>query len=832
MVFRKYERRKSCVIIYVVGMGEGVVSRLGLLRLAKEIRDFGNLPEYIFAAPGDNLREIHFVIAYLPYDEAAPATRAYADGVYWFKLKIPAEYPFSAPALYVMTPSGRFVDEGPVCTSDASFHNRDANRGLALTAYMLSLAAYVRDDANRGSIGFYKHVGSPENLAMFRAQCAAGSMAHNLKFKAFREAFPGLGLDRAENVAWMERRKAEMRGDVQAVEQPEKREREESPEPLPEPAPKRAHVLPVEATIERRAATWVIPPPVPRPALLAPPDFGVTEIVDAIARVGEAATQDAQYGASRQLYAQFGKSREVASRFLEAQLDEIKQRNVPDAPPLDTPISWAGVLYAHQRDALPVLLAMDGAGGGVLADPPGFGKTYMIAALIRAHLEMHPNSGHTIVVAQRRLHANWAAAIVALGIEEHVKLLVSSASMQRARSADEFVGVARVVYDEAHLRAKFDRGPFSQWYVSATPGWDGVSNMFPGRALGEIVLRRRPEENTAAVPPVHDVLHVLPATDMEMALSRSVTSLQNLIAVGARTIGSRMHAAVRPVFEQALNAMTLGIAHEAADEARKLLRVTTSRLRGTRISLNVPQNAESILERANMQGDNTGTCQVCAKPVGGGTDAVIFEQCAHIVCVDCFNAINVHFDKHPTCGLPCGRCTYNEVALLSVLRNGRPAPPARDPPAGGHRVREIVRTCESLRNRRVAVVVRGRALLFAVCAELRAAGHTHMTISSTSAPERLDRVMTAMAKMSNALLVVEEIAMRVGVNMQHFHDVLFVSAPLSPPVMLQIGARFVRPCASVDSVTFHHFYARDTFEARVYERFFDGERTDYDAPGE
>ncbi|KHN83944.1 Adaptin ear-binding coat-associated protein 2 [Toxocara canis] len=71
---------------------------------------------YVLAAPlHSNILEWHYVI------RGAPST-PYEGGIYHGKLIFPPDFPFKPPAIYMLTPSGRFQTNTRLCLSISDFH--------------------------------------------------------------------------------------------------------------------------------------------------------------------------------------------------------------------------------------------------------------------------------------------------------------------------------------------------------------------------------------------------------------------------------------------------------------------------------------------------------------------------------------------------------------------------------------------------------------------------------------------------------------------------------------------------------------------------------------
>jgi len=86
-----------------------------LARLRKELRSF-DPPPFIRAAPLEsNLQEWRYVLQ-------GPPDSPYEGALYHGKLRFPDDFPFKPPAIYMLTPNGRFETDRRLCLSISDFH--------------------------------------------------------------------------------------------------------------------------------------------------------------------------------------------------------------------------------------------------------------------------------------------------------------------------------------------------------------------------------------------------------------------------------------------------------------------------------------------------------------------------------------------------------------------------------------------------------------------------------------------------------------------------------------------------------------------------------------
>ncbi|AAZ10910.1 ubiquitin-conjugating enzyme E2, putative [Trypanosoma brucei brucei TREU927] len=89
----------------------------GVRRLQKELRDITlDPPPYCNAAPSsESIFTWYFTLDGLPQTP-------YEGGRYVGELRFPPEYPMKAPKIIMLTPSGRFVINSPICLTITDFH--------------------------------------------------------------------------------------------------------------------------------------------------------------------------------------------------------------------------------------------------------------------------------------------------------------------------------------------------------------------------------------------------------------------------------------------------------------------------------------------------------------------------------------------------------------------------------------------------------------------------------------------------------------------------------------------------------------------------------------
>lgn len=133
---------------------------------------------YITAEPlPSNVLEWHYVVK-------GPEGSPYEGGTYHGKLVFPKEYPFKPPAIYMITPNGRFKTNTRLCLSISDFHPDTWNPGWSVSTILTGLLSFMLEKSVT--------LGSIETTDVQKRIYASQSGRTNLKDKKFRELFPGL----------------------------------------------------------------------------------------------------------------------------------------------------------------------------------------------------------------------------------------------------------------------------------------------------------------------------------------------------------------------------------------------------------------------------------------------------------------------------------------------------------------------------------------------------------------------------------------------------------------------------------------------------------------
>ncbi|CAG2119675.1 unnamed protein product, partial [Medioppia subpectinata] len=133
---------------------------------------------YVSAHPlHNNILEWHYVVR-------GPEGTPYVNGVYHGKLQFPSEFPFKPPAIYMLTPNGRFKCGVRLCLSISDFHPDSWNPAWSVSTILTGLLSFmVEKNPTMGSI---------ETTDYEKKRLAQQSLEFNLKNKIFVELFPDL----------------------------------------------------------------------------------------------------------------------------------------------------------------------------------------------------------------------------------------------------------------------------------------------------------------------------------------------------------------------------------------------------------------------------------------------------------------------------------------------------------------------------------------------------------------------------------------------------------------------------------------------------------------
>lgn len=157
-------------------MGE----RAALTRLRREYSNIQaeKIPHIVARPTEKNMLAWYYVLHDLP------AETPYAGGVYWGKLVFPKEYPLKPPAIYMLTPSGRFETNVRLCLSMSDFHPESWNPSWRIESILLGLVSFMLDTSEP------RTTGGVHTSAAKRREYARASFDFNVGQAEFRELFP------------------------------------------------------------------------------------------------------------------------------------------------------------------------------------------------------------------------------------------------------------------------------------------------------------------------------------------------------------------------------------------------------------------------------------------------------------------------------------------------------------------------------------------------------------------------------------------------------------------------------------------------------------------
>lgn len=151
-----------------------------LTRLRRECSHIQSekIPHVVARPTEKNMLIWYYVLHDLPLESP------YAGGVYWGKLVFPKEYPLKPPAIYMMTPSGRFDTNTRLCLSMSDFHPESWNPSWRIESILIGLVSFMLDTKEPRTTG-----GMRVSTSKRRAY-AKKSFDYNRTHTEFEENFP------------------------------------------------------------------------------------------------------------------------------------------------------------------------------------------------------------------------------------------------------------------------------------------------------------------------------------------------------------------------------------------------------------------------------------------------------------------------------------------------------------------------------------------------------------------------------------------------------------------------------------------------------------------
>jgi len=145
-----------------------------LIRLSRDYRHIQKSPvPYIQTHPrADN-------ILVWPYLITGPPETPYAGGQYYGTLQFPENFPFAAPSVRMVTPSGRFVPNNVICTTFTSLHPEEWNPAWTVETILVGFLSFMTgDDPGMGTV----HQGDVESRKKYAKESKVWNSLECLKF--------------------------------------------------------------------------------------------------------------------------------------------------------------------------------------------------------------------------------------------------------------------------------------------------------------------------------------------------------------------------------------------------------------------------------------------------------------------------------------------------------------------------------------------------------------------------------------------------------------------------------------------------------------------------
>ncbi|XRA96293.1 ubiquitin-conjugating enzyme E2 [Pycnococcus provasolii] len=157
--------------------GHSFADKSCINRLQKEYRALlrDPVPDIIAHPCEKSILEWHYVLKGSPESP-------YEGGVYHGKVVFPSEYPYKPPAIYVLTPNGRFATSTRLCLSMSDFHPETWNPMWSVASILNGLRSFMYEEAPTA--------GSITASTAERRRLAAKSLRHNVANATFRKLFP------------------------------------------------------------------------------------------------------------------------------------------------------------------------------------------------------------------------------------------------------------------------------------------------------------------------------------------------------------------------------------------------------------------------------------------------------------------------------------------------------------------------------------------------------------------------------------------------------------------------------------------------------------------
>lgn len=162
----------------------GQPSTTAIKRLTKDYKDAQQnpIPGISIKPDPENILRCHYCIQ-------GPKDSVYEGGYYYGKVVFPVDFPFWPPAMYMMTPSGRFDPGKSICTTNSHLEPRTWTPTWNISTILNGLCSFMLEEWE-SPIGFS---GSIQADSITRKKLAKESGLYNLeKYPIFMELFPEL----------------------------------------------------------------------------------------------------------------------------------------------------------------------------------------------------------------------------------------------------------------------------------------------------------------------------------------------------------------------------------------------------------------------------------------------------------------------------------------------------------------------------------------------------------------------------------------------------------------------------------------------------------------
>jgi ubiquitin-protein ligase len=137
-------------------------------RMKGELKNLmDNRNDFVQAIPDqDDITIFYFLLK--------PSDPPYKGGYYIGKIKVPLNYPATAPSFYMLTPSGRFTINQEICLTNSRFHPEATTAAWNINSMSVAfMSIFINDDTN----GISHIVDSAEN----RTKYALNSYDYNIQ---------------------------------------------------------------------------------------------------------------------------------------------------------------------------------------------------------------------------------------------------------------------------------------------------------------------------------------------------------------------------------------------------------------------------------------------------------------------------------------------------------------------------------------------------------------------------------------------------------------------------------------------------------------------------